>query len=159
MAEPLPELVDFSDYGNDWEKYLNAIYEIYMKHIVNAGLSYHGLPVKYRFLPPTDGKGFGFWHLISEGEDEENRTPDLRRCERILWVAWILRQAGTNPDILWYENKRGSNTHVVLWYPLNHYALILAKRSGYYLLKSAYVIMPHREKTFEKEWREYWGKG
>lgn len=158
MAEPLPGLVELSDYGNNWEKYLNALYEIYISQIVNTGLSYNGLPIHYRFNPQTDGKGYGFWHLISEGEKEDDRTPDIRRCERILWVAWIIRESKTNQEILWYENKRGSEIHVVLWFRLHRFAIILAKRAGYYLLKSAYTIKPHREKVFEKEWRSYWEK-
>lgn len=33
----------------------------------------------------ADGKEATFWHMIQEGRIEEDRTPDIRRCERIRW--------------------------------------------------------------------------
>ncbi|MNH30689.1 hypothetical protein D3C79_909980 [compost metagenome] len=35
--------------------------------------------------PVIQGKEATFWHMISEGNDEAERLPDLRRCERIRW--------------------------------------------------------------------------
>jgi hypothetical protein len=65
----------------------------------------------------------------------------------------------TNDDILWWENRRGSNTHVVLWFRAEKFAVILAKRKDYYLLKSAYPVRSEREKSFKKECKRYWEKG
>lgn len=160
MPETLPPLVQLSGSGNDWDIYLKELYRLYLENIVNAGLGFQGLPVHFQFRPMTQGKGFGFWHLISEGGAEDDRTPDLRRCERILWVPWVINHAGSDEEIMWWENERHGDTHVVLWLRKEHYVVILAKRNGYYLLKSAYVTMsPHREQTFEKEWKAFWEKG
>ena len=38
-------------------------------------------------------KPFTYWHLISEGEVEWDRKPDIRRCERIAWARDILNNA------------------------------------------------------------------
>jgi hypothetical protein len=161
MAPPLPPLVIFSDYDNNWDTYLEALYHIYLDEVVNAGIMFRGLPLRVQFRPLSNGKGFGFWHLISndDGGGEEERTPDFRRCERILWVSWMIINAENLPDILWWENKRGYNTHIVLWFRREGYVVILAKRQGYYLLKSAYTLKPHRAKVFEKEWKQFWKKG
>jgi hypothetical protein len=155
MMRSLPGLVLLSDYDNNWEKYLTAIYDLYLRQIVHSEISYKSLPVRCRYHPPTDVKGYGFWHLIQEGENEENRVPDLRRCELIQWVAWVIEEAPNNPDIRVYQNHRGSQLHEVLWFHSHKYAVILAQRNGYYLLKSAYPIKPHRERSFEKEWKAY----
>jgi len=155
MMSSLPVLVLLSDYGNDWEKYLNAIYDLYLRQIVQSGISYKGLPIRCRYHPPTDGKGYGFWHLIQEGEDEDDRVPCLRRCELIQWIAWVIAETPTNPEILVYQSHRGSAIHEVLWFRSQLYAVILAERKDYYLLKTAYPIKPHRQKAFEKEWREF----
>jgi hypothetical protein len=159
MADTLPPLVVLADYGNDWDDYLEAIYSIYMTEVVNAGLTFRGLPLHVQFRPMSHGKGFGFWHLISEGEIEEERLPDLHRCERIQWIPWMIHNSESNTDILWWENKRDSHTHIVLWLPVENFAVILAKRKGYYLLKTAYILKPHRAKAFESEWKRYWEKG
>lgn len=161
MSESLPALFRLSDYQGDWERYLEALYQIFLDEVVNAGLMFQGLPVRVQFRPMTHGKGFGFWHLISEGQgpNEEERTPDLRRCERLRWIAWLIRNVESKNSIRWWENRRGGNTHVVLWLPAHDFAVVLAKRQGYYLLRTAYVVSPHRKKAFEKEWREFWEKG
>ena len=158
MPNPLPKFILFSDF-KQWEPYLDWLYKYYLDEIVNAELTFQGSPIRYRFIPMTDGKGFGFWHLISEGEDEEKRLPSLERCERLRWIKWMIQESDSNPDILFYESRRGSSTNLILWNQTIHYVVILGKRNGYYLLVSAYPVSGSRERTFKKEWLAYHGKG
>ena len=159
MADFLPDLLLLSDFGNDWDTYLDELYRVYLKEIVNGDLSFNDLPIRFQFRPMSHGKGFGFRHLIKASESEEGRPPDLKRCECLRWIGWIIKNVKTNADILWWENRRGSSTHVVLWFKPAKFAVILAKRKDYYLLKSAYSVYSDREKSFEKEWKQYWEKG
>ena len=99
----------------------------------------------------VDGKHFSFWHLISTGNDEENRTPDLRRCERISWIGWIISNIDTDPEITWWQNARGRNTHIVILHELEAYAVILAERNNYYMLKTAYTVTPRRVANLIRE--------
>jgi hypothetical protein len=156
MANPLPSLLLLRDFGNDWDTYLDELYHIYITEIVNGNLTFNELPIRFRFLPMSHGKGFGFRHLIKIDNGED---PDLLRCERLRWIGWIIKNAKTNADILWWENQRGSSTHVVLWLKPGKYAVILAARKDYYLLKSAYPVFSRREKSFEREWKHYLEKG
>ncbi|OAI14424.1 hypothetical protein A1507_15410 [Methylomonas koyamae] len=151
---PLPDLLPFS---GDWSSYEDDLYRTYLSGIVNANLSFNGLPIKCQYRPSSKNKHFGFWHVISEGNVEDDRLPDLRRCERIRWIAYLIAYAGTDTEISWWENKRGSNTHVVIWHERENFAVILAKRSDFYLLKSAYCAQSHRKKMFIKEREEFWG--
>jgi len=149
----LPELVYFH---GDWAEYIEKLYTIYEQEIVYGDLKFKGLPVKCQYRPPSQGKGYGFWHVISNGPVEDERIPDLRRCERIRWISWFIRNVGHEPRISWWQNRRGSNTHVVIWIEEEDFAVILAKRSKYYLLKTAYCVTPHRRKTFKKEREKFW---
>ena len=82
--------------------------------------------------------------------NEEDRIPNLRRCERILWIQWVIQNAG-NDGFPWWENQRQGNTHVVIWAQEHDFAIVLAKRRDYYVLKTAYAeIKPHRRKTFRR---------
>lgn len=154
----LPDLFRFA---GDWPSYEESLYRIYLADIVKANLSFNGLPIRCQYRPPSKNKHFGFWHVISEGKIEDDRLPDLRRCERIHWIAYLITHTDTDAEISWWENKRGNNTHVVIWHELENFAVILAKRNGYCLLKSAYCAETHRKKTFIKErdnfWRTYKG--
>lgn len=149
----LPAIIPF---GGDWHLYVEEIYQVYVESVANAGLMFNGLKVSCQFRPESQGKHFGFWHVISEGPIEDDRTPDFRRCERITWIAYLIANVGSDTEITWWENKRGSNTHAVIWHEAENFVVILAARNGYYLLKSAYCPESHRTKTFVKERDNYW---
>ena len=153
MTEP-PELLPFQ---GDWRTYEDEIYQAFVQSFVEAELRFRGWPVRAQYRPATRAKGFSFWHVISEAPHRENRNeddriPDLRRCERILWIPWLIANAG-GEQIPWWENRRGRNTHVVIWAREHDFAVVLAKRRGYYVLRTAYAeLKPHRQATFEAEW-------
>ena len=152
------ELPDLLPFHGDWDRYAEELYRIYFDEIVNGRLTFQGLPIKCQFRPETKGKGFAFWHVISDGPTEDERLPDLSRCERIRWISWIIKGAGHDPRISWWENKRWRSINVVLWLEKNDFAVILAKRSKYYLLKTAYCVKPHRKKIFRKEKEKFRAK-
>lgn len=157
MALPLPDLVLFSNFENNWDKYFDFLYSVYLTDLVNSGLTFRGLPIHFRFIPPTDNKGFGFWHIISEGENEDDRLPCFERCERIKWIRWMILESDTNSDILSFESNRGSSTNIVLWNKLIHYAVILSKRNNYYLLVTAFPTSTGRERSFLRDWKQFHG--
>lgn len=162
MIEP-PALMAMNDYA-DWLTYEDAIYAVYLRTVAHAGLRFCDRPVRVRFRPETKRKGYGFWHLISEAPDQKNRNedariPDLRRCERMHWIAWCIRNANEE-GFSWWENQRGRETHVVIWAEAHDFVVILAKRLdtngvGYYLLKTAYCPRAHTIRKLEKE-RDAW---
>lgn len=149
----LPVIVPFTGI---WAEYVEAIYQVYVESVVDADLSFKGLRISCQYRPESQGKHFGFWHVISEGDVEDDRLPDLRRCERITWVAYLIANAENEPDISWWENKRGRDTHVVIWHQAENFVVILAERNGYYLLKTAYCPKSKRVKDFIKERDNYW---
>lgn len=160
-----PDLMRLADHA-DWEAYEDALYAVYLQTVAHAGLRFKGDPVKVRYMPESKRKGYGFWHLISEAPDqsnraEEERIPDLRRCERVRWVAWCIQQANASAaGFSWWENQRGRETHVVIWAEAHDFAVVLAKRQTqqgprFYLLKTAYCLHSHTMRKFAKE-RDAW---
>lgn len=160
-----PPLIPLSDFAG-WQAYEDAIYAIYLETVAHAGLTFCGNPVKVRYMPKTKRKGYGFWHLISEAPDQRNRNeddriPDLRRCERVRWVAWCIQNADAGtPGFSWWENERWGETHVVIWAEQHDFAVVLAKRQTaqgprFYLLKTAYCLRAHTIRKFRKE-RDAW---
>lgn len=154
MTAP-PDLIPFE---GDWLPYEDRIYEVFLDSFVRRNVQFNGWVVKAQFRPEAHGKGFSFWHVISESPDPRNkkevdRIPDLRRCERIAWISWAIScvEAGVS-GFYWWENRRGSNVHVVIWAEANDFAVVLAKRNGYYVLKTAYgEIRSNRRRAFENE--------
>jgi hypothetical protein len=97
MSLPRKIIVDEfpgADYAERWKAFLEAIYLIFEQTLANGGLRFQGLPVKCRYHPPYNGKHSSFWHLMSEGKVEDERTPDLERCARISWISMGYSERG-----------------------------------------------------------------
>jgi hypothetical protein len=153
-----PEIHPFPRNVDDWPPYLDRIYERYMESMIRSSPILWGKKVKARYNPDYQGKGFSFWHLISEGPAESERTPDPRRCERIEWVRWAIDCAESDDDcVRRFESqrsgRRGTTTNLVLWAHEVDYAVILEIRAEYYLLVTAYQLVSHRRNSFERDWK------
>jgi len=159
MIEP-PELLPF---GGDWPSYEETIYEAFLETFVRPEIRFRGWRVSAPYRPETRGKHFSFWHVVSEAphpsnRNEEDRIPDIQRCERIRWIAWAIQQANAGQQgVSWWENSRGRNTHVVIWAEQLDFAVILGKRRDYYVLKTAYGnLRERRRRAFERERAAFW---
>lgn len=156
-----PELICLEHFGGDPAAHIEAVYHAYLTELVNGDLSFLGTPLSFKFAPISDGKGFAFWHAVQEeGETkaEEDRTIDLRRCERITWPAYMLRNArgDGSGDVLWWRVKRGSRTRVVLWLREDKYALVLEERKTFWLFWTTYTVRSRRAEKFAEEHAAYW---
>ncbi|HLA64083.1 MAG TPA: hypothetical protein VK610_06625 [Rhodothermales bacterium] len=160
MADEQPGVLRLDDYSGEWAQYEEELYRIYTYRVVRGGLTFQGRRIQCTRHPEVSGKAFGFWHLVTEGEVEEQRTPDMRRCERLPWIPWVIRQAsesdGRTGPVLWWVNKRRSGEGYVLWFREEEYIVVLSIRPGYLLLKTAFLHEPHRARTYQREWESYW---
>jgi hypothetical protein len=151
-----PDLVLFNDFGGDWDAYETELHRIFLAQIAGAALQFRSLPVRCRRHPETGGRWASFWHLVQEGRIEDDRTPDLRRCERIQWVRWVIENAPTHSEIDAWQNTRGTEVNVLLWYR-EEYLVVLTRRNGYWLLKTAYCTeRSGRIRQLRKERDAFW---
>jgi hypothetical protein len=148
----LPELVRLEDFGGDWERFIEAVYAHFKKDFVESQPSFKGQPVRLKRHPMEAGKEATFWHIISEGKDEANRLPDLRRCERIRWPRAIIEHF-TDYRIKCWVNRRRNEKRIVLWLGALDYVVILADRGRYVLLWTAYCTnYRHTRKKLQAEY-------
>ena len=151
----LPPLELFSDYGGDWESYLDAIYEYFKQDFVDSKPVFQGRRLGLKRYPLTHGKEAAFWHMIQEGTIEEDRTPDLRRCERVRWPKPIIEHDIDEAVKVWANQRRGER-RICLWFEQEDYLVILADRGSYILPWTAYLVkQPHRQRRLQKEYEEY----
>ncbi len=151
----LPELVIFEDYQGNWDNYLEALYNFFKRDFLDSRPVYDGRRLSLKRHPVIKGKEATFWHIIAEGTDEEERTPDLRRCERIRWPKPIIELCRIKGLKIW-KNKRNGKTRVCLWSPNDEYLVVLDERLSYTLFWTAYLVTKdHRKRKLEKEYRAY----
>jgi len=151
----LPELIRLESFGGDWKFYLESIYQIFKRDFVYSQPFYNGERIRYKRYPNNQGKESTFWHLISDGKVEEDRIPDLRRCERIPWPKPIVVNNGC-PEIKIWENTRKSKTRILFWLEEKEYLVVLERRKNYLLLWTAYLTdQPHTKRKLQKEYNSY----
>ena len=169
MSEP-PALVEVGDFPGDdfasrWPGYLEGIYQRYLRSVARGGLVFRGQPVRCQFKPETHGKHFAFWHMMQEGSggrSEVDRTPDLERCRRVDWIAWVIRNADSHPGIRVFRQtiRPGKEQPWALWLNEYDYVVILWERNGYFLLKTAfYPLKRGKRAELDRDWAAAQGAG
>lgn len=140
---------------NGWEQYCEKIFLAYKEAFNhNQPFFFDGIPVRTRKRPVANEKDGGFWHIIG-GSDG---VPDKDRCECVVW-ARVLIENYTNDNVLVWEEPShhdGEASDVVFWAKDLDYYAILAKRNGYWLLRSAYcVVYESKKRKLEKAFRKF----
>lgn len=136
----------------------------FIKH--KAVFGSHQLAMK--FNPLFQERAYTFYHMTHEGEDEQERTPDLRRCECIPWARPCIENVENWNLKFWRQSRRGSKNRVCIWLESSEevdddYFIILEVRETYVLLWTAYVATYSNESRKKKkeyeEWKKREGKG
>lgn len=148
----LPPLLRLEDSAGSWESYIDVVYRVFQKDLVYGNLQFFDKPVRVKRLPVLRGKETAFWHLVSYGDVEDERLPDLRRCERIGWVRAAIEHAGSERVKCWQNRRRGEDRYVI-WLEDEDFVVILADRRKYVLVWTAYVLQgQHRRDKFRREY-------
>lgn len=163
LDDELPDLFLLEEYEGNWDKYFHEIYSQFEKDFILSKPTWAlGKPVHLKKHPEYDGKSATFWHMISEGSDEQERTPDIRRCERIAWVRFLMEKVTSRTPkegdpIVWWVEKRGSENRYHIALSDFSYLVVVADRDGYVLPWTAFHIeyKNQREKR-KKKFLAYW---
>ena len=78
-----PDLLMLNDYQGNFQNYFQAVYSVFEQDFIKSQPLYDGKKVSAQKHPEVDGIHRTFYHITHEGEDESNRSPDIRRMERI----------------------------------------------------------------------------
>lgn len=151
----LPPLVLLNDCGGDWDRYLEAIYRYFKADFIDNKPIFRGVRLALKRHPLSQGKEATFWHMTSEGTDEANRTPDLRRCERIRWPRPVIEEADAKGLKVWIA-VRNNERRINIWLEAEDYVVVLAQRKEYLLPWTAYLVTyDHTRRRLRREFEEY----
>ena len=148
----LPLLITLSDYEGDWSSYIEAVYQQFRSDFIASAPQFMGRRVGISHNPIYDHKEATFWHCMSEGCVEAERLPDFRRCERIGWIRHLI-EAVPHPEIKCWENQRHGKKRIVISVSDFSYVVILAERTNYLLLLTAYEVeYSHQQRKLSREY-------
>ena len=158
----LPELVLLENYKGNWNIYIEVIYKFFHKDFVESRPFFQNVPIFVRYHPSYEEKGVTFWHLISEGDQESERTPDLRRCERIRWPRSLIENANSLDIKIWetfrpWKNQKQRRIN----FALNNfgYLVVIAESSkGFNLITAYHLEKSHRREKLRREFESFSGQ-
>lgn len=151
----LPKIIELTDYKGDFHLYFEAVYALFKRDFIDNKPTYRGVPLHLKHCQLSQGKDATFWHMTSKGENEETRTPDFRRLERIQWPAPMINHS-EHPYLKVWENTRGNNTNILILHNEENYLLVLRRAKDYIMPWTAYLIEhKSRKRKLIQEYENY----
>jgi hypothetical protein len=152
----LPPIQAYSSYNGDWDRFFSDSYSIFCADFKNSTTLFYGKRIVYDNRVVYDGKEEGFWHIISRFDYGQNeRLPDLRRCERTPWVKTIIENS-QDPAVQVWQNRRNRQVRTLLYLEEADYLITLAEKPHITTLITAYIVDSQRAKqTIKREQKEY----
>jgi len=157
MCDWLPGLITLSGHSGDWNRYLEALYNCFADDFIRVRPFINGKPVVIDNRCLLNGKELTFWHIISEGKTEEDRVPNLRRCECIRWPRAIIDHAGGGCVKYWEDERKGENRSN-LWLEPADYHVVLVKKPDYYLLLTGFLLYGEHNRAMLRKEHDAWIK-
>ena len=102
----LPIIIELSEYGGNYSSYINAVYAIFHKDFIRHKTSFGSHELQMKFNPMYQERAYTFYHMTHEGKVESERTPDLRRCERIGWARPCIENVESWSLKFWRQNRQ-----------------------------------------------------
>lgn len=158
----LPDLVLYEESKN-WSTHEDFLYSIFWNDFIKSFPYYNNRKVNIREFPIVNDKEEAFYHVTCKdyGNNGE-RSPDLRRCERIRWVRAFIENHNCNSSFcidcdgvkIWkklYPPTKSERIHFL--FEEERYIVVLEERTNYYLLITAFYLEYRR--ALEKKLTEY----
>ena len=151
----LPDIITLEEHGGNFQAFLETAYDIFKKDFVDQKLKFRGTRLGLKKIPYFKEKEATFWHLTSEGKDEKNRTPDLRRLERIAWPKPLIVDS-EHPYLKVWRNQRSGKDRILIFHEQECFLMVLADRGEYILPWTAYLVdKQHNKRKLLQEYEAY----
>lgn len=150
----LPELILLAQHNGDWDQYVEVLYGHFRADFVVYRPKLSNKPCWITSQPLSDGKEPTFWHITSDGPVEEERVPDLRRCERIRWPRPLM-EAVPCAHVHSWRVKRGSKWRINLAPTDFSYLVVVAElNNSVLLITTIFIERRHRREKLKAEWEK-----
>ena len=156
----IPAKIESSYFRGDLKDYTEALYKIFKRDFIENDLFFENKTVDIIHEKYYDGKERSFWHIISEGEQDADRTPISRRAETLPWArALIEDKQSCNEYKKWKKYHDKTNRYrYYIWCSLINYMVILEDRDTYFKLITAFEVQEYSVRRYTKEYIKYKGK-
>ncbi len=152
----LPSKILLSEYEGNYAKYIDAVYAIFERDFIKHKAKFGTCNVNLKFNPLFQSRAYTFYHMTHKGEVEDERIPDLRRCECMSWARPVIENTETWNLKFWRQERKGKQRICILIENPEDvdYFVVLDIRSSFILLWTAFVA-EYKHET-KKKLKEYY---
>ena len=154
----LPELIYLNDYNGNFQSYIDAVYKIFERDLIKNCPNFGSYKLSLKKQPFFQQRAYTFYHLTHKGENEIERIPDLRRCERIGWVKPTIENT-ENWNLKFWEQSRKGKTRICIQLSVEDdvdYFVVLDVRVNCVIIWTAFIAeYEHEKKKKEKEYQNW----
>lgn len=156
-CDQLPSPLPWEMFGGDWNRYKEALYSIFKRDFLDNPPSFLGKPVDIIHQQFFEDKERSFWHIITAGNYDEQRTPDQERCAGISWVKPLIEETNVCEHyslwVKWHDQTKRDRYYI--WCQLVDYLVILEDRATHFKLITAYPVHLYSRAKLQKEYTKY----
>jgi len=155
-------LVPYKNFCGDWRAFNETLYEHFSDDFIEDSPTYMNKEVGFKEIQKVDGKEETFWHITSDeskiyrnGQIIKQRTPDIKRSERIRWIKEIIDNSHDASVKVWVERINGQVRHH-LWYN-DEFLVVLGEYPKYPFIRliTAFYVNPSNRLRYQKKYDEY----
>lgn len=153
-APALPALIEYTQFGGDWQRYIDAVFAVFYHDLIASRAHFKGLPVSIDTRMGAGGKEEGFWHLTHSGP-KHARIPDFGRCERVPWIRPLIEAVPGAAARWWRDERDGKQRDLVADPTFSFLVVLQVSGRRAVLITAIHIEYPHRRKKLEREWKDY----
>jgi len=161
----LPELLEQDNFETDQE-WIDAAYDVFKKDFLDTIQTFQAKNIGAKRLPMYDGlyegKNGTFRHLMTTGNNEQERETVWERVSRVGWPRPMIERKGTHELRVWQNKRKSSGVSWVIALADFSYKVVLVPRRNsetgeqYFLLWTAYPMTFKNDRMkLKKEYERY----
>lgn len=158
----LPGIIELNQYSGNYAQYIDVVYDVFYNDFIANKAKFGSHPLNMKFKPLQNDRAYTFYHMTHEGEKEDERLPDLRRCERIGWARPCVENVEEWNLRFWRQTRQKSRNRICILLEVDDdydYFVVLEVREKYVLLWTAFVSTYSNETKRKIKEYESWKNG
>ena len=155
-CDKLPKLFDVPDPFN-WVAVQNKAYNFFLNDIVYRFFKFKGK----RTYGSACGEARCHWerfeHIITKGDDEEERIPNIDRLKRITWIRPLIELNCNCEDYkVFPDTTKKNKKRWCIWCSKTNFIVILEDKGKNFRLITAFIVLyKNKRNDLETDYKNY----
>ena len=142
-----------------YSTYIDAVYQVFFHDFMLHKAQFGSHRLHLRYHPAFQERPYAFYHMTHKGNIEDERLPDLRRCERMPWARPTVERTEALGLRFWEQSERRNGRRICIWLNVDngddYFVILYVHRRYVRLLTAFYGDSPNYAKKRLKEYEDW----